>query len=314
MNSSYINHQEEIMKKENLTKTNGEEIFVQNQVRDTLFRFIYSGKDDRSRRWLLSLYNALNGTNHQNTNDLTITTIENIIYLTMKNDLSFLIDSQLQLYEHQSTINPNMPLRGLMYFAQLYQMNINKRDEDIYGDTIVKIPTPKFVVFYNGNREQEDIIKYHLSDAFEVPVEHKEFEWTATVININQNHNYKLQKSCKSLYDYSRFVDLIKSNLKTMPLKDSVINAVDYAVKNNFLEGLIEEQKMEILNTCLTEFNQEDYDRRRRREGYRKGLEEQAVKSAKNLIKLKVLTLEQIAQAEELPLEKVKELASELQN
>lgn len=302
------------MKKENQTEAGCEKIFVQNHVRDTLFRFIYSGKDERSRRWLLSLYNALNGTNHQDTRELTITTIENIIYLTMKNDLSFLIDSQMHLYEHQSTVNPNMPLRGLMYFAQLYQMNVNKRDEDIYGDTIVKIPAPKYVVFYNGNKEQEDIIKYRLSDAFEVTSEKGEFEWTATVININKNHNSELQKSCKSLYDYSRFVDLIKTNLQTMPLKESVVKAVDYAAKNNFLEGLIEEQKMEILNTCLTEFNQEDYDRRRRREGYRKGQEEQAIKSAKNLIKLNVLSLEQIAQAEELPLEKVKELAAELIN
>ena len=290
------------MKNENQTETNGEKIFVQNQVRDSLFRFIYSGKDERSRRWLLSLYNALNGTNHKDTRELTITTIENIIYLTMKNDLSFLIDSQMHLYEHQSTVNPNMPLRGLMYFAQLYQMNITKRDEDIYGHTLVKIPSPKFVVFYNGNSEQNDVIKYHLSDAFEIPDNNKEFEWTATVININKNHNSELQKSCKSLYDYSRFVDKIKQNLKSMTLKDAIIEAVDFAIKNNFLEGLVEEQKMEILNTCLTEFNQEDYDRRRKRET--------RTEIAKNMLK-KAIPIETIAECVELPVEKIKELAIE---
>ena len=294
------------MKNQKLNKKDGQEIYIQNHVRDTLFRFIYSGKDERSRRWLLSLYNALNGTNHKDTSELTITTIENIIYITMKNDLSFLIDSQMHLYEHQSTVNPNMPLRGLMYFAQLYQMNINKRDEDIYGNVLVKIPSPKFVVFYNGSSEQNDVVKYRLSDAFEIPDQNKEFEWTATVININQNHNEELQKSCKSLYDYSRFVDRIKHNLNSMLLKDAIIEAVDFAIENNFLEGLVEEQKMEILNTCLTEFNQEDYDRRRRREARN----EMALEVAKNMLK-KAIPIETIAECVELPVEKIKELAVE---
>ena len=90
-------------------------IATNRTYKDSLFRVIYSGKDERSRRWLLSLYNALSGKNYTNTGDLRITTIETVIYLTMKNDLSFLLDSQMNLFEHQSTVNPNMPLRGLMY-------------------------------------------------------------------------------------------------------------------------------------------------------------------------------------------------------
>ncbi|MBQ8013940.1 MAG: hypothetical protein IJ257_06050, partial [Treponema sp.] len=87
--------------------------------KDSLFRLIYSGNDERSRRWLLSLYNAVSGRNYTDISGLRITTIENVIYLTMKNDLSFLLDCQMNLFEHQSTVNPNMPLRGLMYFGQL---------------------------------------------------------------------------------------------------------------------------------------------------------------------------------------------------
>ena len=158
--------------------------------KDTLFRTIFGGKDERSKRWLLSLYNALSGKNHTNIEDLEITTLEDVIYVSMKNDLSFLIHSQMCLYEHQSTVNPNMPLRGLLYFSQLYQQYIDKHKKNLYGSVLVKIPAPQFIVFYNGDTEQADIIKYRLSDAFikdeQAPNDSKtfatDFEWT----NISQ--------------------------------------------------------------------------------------------------------------------------------
>ncbi|MBQ8013387.1 MAG: hypothetical protein IJ257_03180, partial [Treponema sp.] len=120
--------------------------------KDSLFRLIYSGNDERSRRWLLSLYNAVSGRDYTDISGLRITTIENVIYLTMKNDLSFLLDCQMNLFEHQSTVNPNMPLRGRMYFGQLYQNEVKRRKKNIYGGSLIKIPSPRFIVFYNGER------------------------------------------------------------------------------------------------------------------------------------------------------------------
>ncbi len=126
---------------------------AKRDYKDTLFRYIFKGEDDRSKRWLLSLYNALNDSNYTDINDLKITTIQNAVFLTMKDDLSFLLDDEMNLFEHQSTVNPNMPLRGLMYFARLYQSHLADRKQSIYGSTQLKIPAPRFVVFYNGEKE-----------------------------------------------------------------------------------------------------------------------------------------------------------------
>ncbi len=248
-------------------------ILTNRTYKDSLFRIIYSGKDDRSKRWLLSLYNAISGKNYTNINDLRITTIENVIYITMKNDLSFLLDSQMNLFEHQSTVNPNMPLRGMMYFGQLYQNEVKRQKKDIFGSTLIKIPSPRFIVFYNGEKEIPDTVKYRLSDAFEIPDNSGEFEWTATVININKNHNKGLQKNCESLYHYIKFVERVRENQKKGFTPDEAINeAVDHAVKNNFLEGFFEEQKMYITNSLLTEFDQDLHDRCTREAGYEEGV------------------------------------------
>ena len=106
------------------------EKFEKNTVE--FFRRIFGGKDKRSAEWRLQLYNALSGKNHTNPDDLRITTLENVIYIHMKNDISFLVDSQMSLYEHQSTWNLNMPLRGLFYFAKLYQKYLADIKEDIH--------------------------------------------------------------------------------------------------------------------------------------------------------------------------------------
>ena len=241
--------------------------------KDRLFKAIF-GKEEH-KDWLLSLYNALNNSDYKNPNDLELTTIENIIYITMKNDLSFLIDSQMNLYEQQSTWNPNMPLRGLFYFAQLYQQHISKQKRDIYSSTLLKIPTPQFIVIYNGSRQTADVEKLKLSDAFEVPENDGEFEWTATLVNINKGHNESLLSKCKPLNDYAAYIERIKANVeKGLSKEDSVKEAMDFAISRNMLNGFFLNQKMEVLNMSLTEFNQEEYDRNRYDEGKEAGIQE----------------------------------------
>ena len=245
------------------------------EFKDRLFKAIFGRNTEESKRWRLDLYNALNGTEYTDPDALTLTTIENVIYITMKNDISFLIGSQMNLYEQQSSYNPNMPLRGLMYFAQLYQMNLSARGLDLFGSTLVKIPAPRFVVFYNGNRELPDVSEQKLSDAFEPAGSTEGFEWTAKVINIGGNHSEGLQKKCKALYDYCRYVNRVKGNLKAgLPNRDAVEDALDYAIKGDFLDGFFKTQKMEVLNMSLTEFDQELYDRNRRREGWEEGFDQ----------------------------------------
>ena len=287
--------------------------------RDTLFRTIFGGKDERSKRWLLSLYNALSGKNHTNIEDLEITTLEDVIYVSMKNDLSFLIHSQMCLYEHQSTVNPNMPLRGLLYFSQLYQQYIDKHKRNLYGSVLVKIPAPQFIVFYNGDKEQSDIIKYKLSDAFITDVSSKDgetygadFEWTATVININKNNNESLSKNCEPLYYYCEFVNQVKENLSQGMTFDSAVNeAVDFAIKGDFLEGFFREKRMKILDDIYTEFDQESYDETLRNDGRIEGAREASIANAKNFLK-EGDSPEKIARCCNLPLEQVITLKEKL--
>ena len=282
------------------------------EYKDRLFKKIFGDTTEESKRWRLDLYNALNGTSYTNPDELKLTTIENVIYVTMKNDISFLIGSQMNLYEQQSSYNPNMPLRGLMYFAQLYQMNLSARGLDLFGSKLVKIPSPSFVVFYNGDKELPDVSEQRLSDAFEPAGSGKGFEWTAKVVNIGGKHNEGLLKKCKALYDYCSYVDRVKGNLKAgMPKKDAVGEAVDYAIKENFLDGFFKSQKMEVMNMSLTEFDQEEYDRNRRREGKEEGMEEMQSRTARNML-ARNYPVNDIAEITGLSLEDVTRLSAEL--
>ncbi|MBR2038028.1 MAG: hypothetical protein IKA09_09930 [Lachnospiraceae bacterium] len=138
------------------------------EYKATLFAKLF-GEDKENA---LSLYNAVNNSNYTNADELTFTTLDDVVYMKMKNDVSFLFDKTMSLYEHQSTYNPNMPLRGFLYFADLYRQRI-KDNEEIYSKNIVKIPAPKYIVFYNGSMKDmpEKVKELYLSDAFDRPTE-----------------------------------------------------------------------------------------------------------------------------------------------
>ena len=127
--------------------------------KDTVFRMLFS-----NRKNLLSLYNAVNQRDYKNPDDLEIVTLENAIYMGMKNDLAFIVDTDLFLYEHQSTYNPNMPLRDLFYISSEYQKMVDSNK--LYSSTLLEIPAPHFVVFYNGTTKQEDSWYNYLSDSY----------------------------------------------------------------------------------------------------------------------------------------------------
>ncbi|MBP5444326.1 MAG: hypothetical protein J6Y60_13905 [Treponema sp.] len=292
-----------------------------NHYKDRLFISIFGKDNDQSKKWRLNLYNALNGTNYTDPDALELNTIENVIYLTMRNDVSFLVDSQMTLFEQQSTFNPNMPLRGFMYFAQLYQMHLAKLGRTLFRSTLTKIPNPKFIVFYNGTRETGDRELLRLSDAFEIKDDSGQYEWTAEMININPNHNKALQQKCKPLYDYVRYVARVNENKKHgMQVKEAVDKAVEWAIRENLLDGYFRLQKEEILANSLTEFDEEEAYRDIREDGYEEGYSQgisqgasqKAIEDAENLLRMGVNTIEQISQAIGLPLEKIQEIAEQL--
>ena len=285
----------------------------QQKYRDRLFIAIFGKDTERSKRWRLDLYNALNGTSYTDPNALKLNTIENVIFVTMYNDVSFLVDSQMTLYEQQSRPNANMPLRGLFYFSQLYQKYLTQEDLDLQRPSIVKIPNPRFIVFYNGQPERPERYKLHLSDAFELEDKSGDFEWTAEAVNINPNKNESLVKSCKPMYDYVRLVEKISANKKKgMKIEQAVNEAVDWAIRENFLEGFVREQKEEIIGMYLTEYNEERAIRNWREDGIIEGAQQKAVEAARNMLKMNLGIPEQIAQITGLSLEQVLELQKEL--
>ena len=162
------------------------EVKANPKYKDHLFRKIFGGENEESKRNLLSLYNALNDSHYENIDELEITTMEEALYIKMKNDVSFLLDSYLSLWEHQSTFNPNMPIRGLMYFGNLYDKYIKVNNINIYGKKLAKIPNPKYIVFYSGSSGRPSIEDLKLSSAFMNKDSSGNFEWTATVYNLNK--------------------------------------------------------------------------------------------------------------------------------
>ena len=247
---------------------------AKRNYKDTLFRLIF-----KERKALLSLYNAINDTNYDNPDDIEINTIEDVVYMGMKNDVSFLFDKTLSLYEHQSTYNPNMPLRGFLYFADLYRQLI-KDNERIYSKYIVKIPAPRYIVFYNGDTKDmpERVKELYLSAAFDGPADSGEFEWTATMVNINPGMNPELLDRCETLGGYVTFVDKVRTYNKSMPLTDAVDQAVDECVEDGVLEEFFSKHRREVRNMVLTEFDEEKYIKmmreEERAEGHAAGLAE----------------------------------------
>lgn len=124
---------------------------------------------------------------------LEINPLENVIYMSMINDLSFIIDVRLSLYEHQSTFSPNLPLRFLLYLSDLISGMV--RNENLYGTKKVLIPPPRFIVFYNGEEEQPDRQVLKLSDLYAVEEDSPKLELEVLVLNINAGHNPELMKA-----------------------------------------------------------------------------------------------------------------------
>lgn len=281
-----------------------EEITVQSKVYDSLFMAVFGKDSERSKRWRLELYNALNNTNYKDPNALKLNTLENVLFIKMHNDVSFLIDSQLTLYEHQRTTNQNMPLRGFFYFAQLYHKYLIDAEEQLTTSKMIKIPNPNYIVFYNGDTNRDEDYEMRLSDAFMIEDKSGKFEWTARVLNINKDYNLSLQNKCKALYDYIQFTSRINENKeKGMTNEKAIDEAIDWASEQNLLEGFIKEQKAEVKMTLLTEFNEEASIRGWRKEGMQQKAEEIATKMLSDKLKP-----EKVSLYSGLPLEQVLEL------
>ena len=214
----------------------------------------------------LELYNALNGTAYTNEDDLEINSIENAVFLKIYNDVSFVISGTVNLYEHQSTVNPNMPLRDLFYVSDLYKPYTAKAD--LYGKKMVRIPTPKFVVFYNGTDDLPDQSTLKLSDSFMQKTDSPELELIVTVLNVNYDHNNDLMERCVALRDYSILIQRIRDNLNSgKGIEDAVTDAVDSCIKDHIMEDFLIKDKAGVINMHVLDFNEELHNKSLKEEG-----------------------------------------------
>ena len=195
----------------------------------------------KEKKALLALYNAMNGTVYEDEEALTVTTLENAIYMEMKNDVSFVLYDQLLLYEHQSTKNPNIPLRNLFYVSDVY--SALTREDFLYGGISVKIPEPKFVVFYNGTDKMPEQSVLRLSDAYESKSEELDLELRIRFININPGYNEEMVEKSPTLYQYVKFVDIVRKYQQEMSFPEAVEKAIDECIKNGILAEFLRKNR-----------------------------------------------------------------------
>lgn len=244
---------------------------LNTKYKDRLFRLIF-----REKKELLELYNAMNESNYTNPDELEITTIEDVVYMGMKNDLSFIIGDEMNLYEHQSSVCPNLPLRGLFYFSSVYKSYIESVKRRLYSTLELEIPFPQYIVFYNGTEERPEREELKLSNLFIGNGKGKKpsLECTALVLNVNYGHNKELMERCKTLKQYAQFIAEIRRNLAYgMKAQEAVEEAVNECIKNDILADILRKNRGEIVDSILTEWDEDEYRDYLKEEGIKIGEE-----------------------------------------
>lgn len=273
---------------------------MNTKYKDSIFRMLFNEKEE-----LLSFYNAVNGTNYMNPNELEIHTLEDVVYMSMKNDISFIIDGRLSLYEHQSTWNGNMPLRNLLYISNL--LSGLTADKNLYGSKTIPLPNPQFITFYNGSVNKPDRMVQKLSQAYEVTSDEVNLELTVVVLNINYGHNQELMGKCPTLAEYVYYVQKVKEYSKERPIEEAVEMAIEHCIKNNMLAKFLRTHRNEVVHMSIFEYDAEKHIAMEKEESRSEGRIEERVE----LIKAKILKskpLEIIADELECDVEEIRKL------
>ena len=224
------------------------------KYKDSVFVDLFS-EDEKAKENFLSLYNALHGTNLQLSCPVENIRLDNIMYMNIINDVSCLVDDKIiVLAEHQSTVNENMPLRFLQYIARLYEKL--QKPTDRYLRTLSKIPTPEFYVFYNGIEDYPETTVLKLSNAFITKPEQMPLELTVQVLNINNDKGGKILKTCKTLDEYSLFVEEVRLQTQLDP-ENGFTNAVKICIEKGILKEYLQRKAREVINMLIAEY---DYD------------------------------------------------------
>lgn len=282
---------------------------INREYKDRLFSFIFGSPERKD--WTLSLYNAVNGSSYTNPEDIKIITIDDVLYMSMKNDMALLVTDIANMYEQQSTYNPNMPVRKLMYAARLYDKYIHMNKLNIYSTKQVRLPVPKLVTFYNGKEDKEDRI-LELKDAFKTedgrPIDaESDIQVRVRMININYGKNKELMRACKPLEEYAWFIEEIRRNNESMEIEAAVDKALDAMPEDFKLKQLLIANKAEVRQMCITEYNEAETMAQFKEEGREEGKEENALTMLRDN-----LALDKVALYSGVPMFRILELQKTL--
>ncbi len=277
---------------------------INRENKDRLFKFIFG--NEKNRAWTLSLYNAVNGSSYKNPDEIEFTTIDDVLYMGMKNDISFLITDIMNIYEHQVTFNPNMPMRYLIYLGMIYSKYTenNKHRINLYSTTLQKFPLPKLVCFYNGLVEMKDQVELRLTDAFDTTIGEPDVEVKVTMLNINYGRNKKLLNSCQVLQEYAWFIERIRINQEvTGELEEAVEQAISQMSDEALIKPFILANKAEVKRMCITEYDEAQTMAMFKEEGRAEGRAEGRMELLFDFVQRKIISVEEAAKQANLTVE-----------
>ena len=233
--------------------------------------------------------------------------------MSMRNDLSFLIDARLSLYEHQSTYSPNLALRFLFYLSDI--LSGMTADANLYGTKKVQIPAPRFVVFYNGEEEQPDRQILKLSELYAVKEEVPKLEMEILMLNVNQGHNPELMEACHTLWEYAEYTGRVRRYAKDQPIAEAVERAITECIREGVLKEFLEKNRREAKNVSIYEYDQEKHIRQEREEAWEAGERKGEENKLMELIRKKLAkgkSVSEIAEALEEEEDTIQRLVKEL--
>ena len=237
--------------------------------KDRVFKFIFGNPENKE--WTLSLYNAVNGSNYRNPDDIQFNTIEDAVYMSMKNDVSFIILDEMNLWEHQSSFNPNMPMRFLTYGTQLYEKFTATSGYYKFSRKLQRLPKPHCICFYNGTEEQPEQQVLKLSDAFggEGDIEVK-----VKMLNVNYGKNRALLETCQPLREYAWLVDRVREHQRVLQNLEAAVDAsIDEMPDSFVIRTLIEAHRAGVKKMFLTEYDEEKMKEQERKEAFADGVD-----------------------------------------
>ncbi|MDR2501268.1 MAG: Rpn family recombination-promoting nuclease/putative transposase [Treponema sp.] len=213
---------------------------------------------------------------------IELNTLSGVLYMGQINDISFTIGNRLVIVlEHQSTVNPNMPLRLLMYLARIYEKIIERRK--LYKSALEKIPAPEFIVLYNGKKPCPGQTTLRLSDAFKDTGDLRgalpaapDLELTVRVYNINKGYNQEMLEKSRTLFGYSYFVDKVRELERELSKEEAMKAAIQHCIEHDILKEFFEANSSEVFNMLLTEWDTEEAKEVWFEEGREEGLEQGA--------------------------------------